>query len=191
LKLLYLSCGNKDGLIRISQGLHNHLKAQGVTHIWHVDSHGHDGNTWSKNLYNFAQQIFKTAANKLVIRVACGANEPYTDKNGNLWLPDEVKAPGASLSQPDGMTIGRMETFDVPNVAFPQIFQTKRYSMSAYEFNLPNGKYTVRLHFAETFADITGADQRVYSFTVQGQMPVKDFDLYKEAGGLYKAIASA
>ncbi|MBN2131767.1 MAG: hypothetical protein JW741_19865 [Sedimentisphaerales bacterium] len=59
LKLLYLSCGNKDGLIRISQGVHNYLKEQGVPHIWHVDSHGHDANTWSKNLYNFTQLIFK------------------------------------------------------------------------------------------------------------------------------------
>jgi len=196
LKLLYLSCGDKDGLIRISQGVHNYLKEQGVPHIWNVDSHGHDADTWSKNLYNFAQHIFKAvptlpappAAAKLVIRVACGAYQPYTDKNDNLWLPDEVKAPGASLSPLDGMTIERMETFEVPNVAFPQIFQTERYSMSAYEFNLPNGKYTVRLHFAETFTGITGVGQRVYSFAVQGQKPEKDFDIFKEAGGPYKAI---
>jgi enterochelin esterase-like enzyme len=62
LKLIYLSCGNKDGLIRISQGVHNYLKEHGVPHIWNVDSHGHDADTWSKNLYNFAQHIFKTDA---------------------------------------------------------------------------------------------------------------------------------
>ncbi len=59
LKLLYISCGNKDGLIRISQGVHTYLKEEGIPHIWHVDSHGHDDKTWSKNLYNFAQRIFK------------------------------------------------------------------------------------------------------------------------------------
>ena len=59
LKLLYLSCGNKDGLIRISQGVHNYLKEQNVPHIWHVDSHGHDAETWSKNLYYFVQLLFK------------------------------------------------------------------------------------------------------------------------------------
>lgn len=76
LKLLYLSCGNKDGLIRISQGVHNYLKEQDIPHIWHVDSHGHDADTWGKNLYNFAQHIFQAtvpADAKLVIRVACGA----------------------------------------------------------------------------------------------------------------------
>jgi len=200
LKLLWLACGNKDGLIRISQGVHNYLKEKNVPHVWHVDSNAHDGTEWANNLYLFAQHIFKAAAPtlpappavpavaKLVIRVACGAYQPYTDKNGNLWLPDEVKAPGASLSPLDGMTIERMETFEVPNVAFPQIFQTERYSMSAYEFNLPNGKYTVRLHFAETFTGITGVGQRVYSFAVQGQKPENDFDIFKEAGGPYKAI---
>ncbi|UCD51103.1 MAG: hypothetical protein JSW27_00435, partial [Phycisphaerales bacterium] len=59
LKLLYLSCGNKDGLIRISQRLHNHLKEQNVPHIWHVDSHGHDAETWGKNLYHFPRHLFK------------------------------------------------------------------------------------------------------------------------------------
>jgi enterochelin esterase-like enzyme len=59
LKLLYLSCGNQDGLIRISQGVHNHLKEHGVPHIWHVDSHGHDAETWSENLYHFAQHLFR------------------------------------------------------------------------------------------------------------------------------------
>ena len=200
LTLLWLACGNKDGLIRISQGVHNYLKEKSVPHIWHVDSNGHDATEWANNLYLFAQHIFMATpptlpappaapvADGLVIRVACGAYQPYTDKDGNLWLPDEVKAPGASLSPLDGMTIERAEQFEVPNVAFPQIFRTERYSMSAYEFNLPNGKYTVRLHFAECFTGITGIGQRVYSFAVHGQKPENDFDIYKEAGEPYRAI---
>jgi len=59
LKLLYISCGNKDGLIRISQGLHNYLKEHNIPHIWNVDSHGHDPDSWGKNLYHFAQHLFK------------------------------------------------------------------------------------------------------------------------------------
>jgi enterochelin esterase-like enzyme len=59
LKLLYLSCGNKDGLIRISQDLHAHLKAQGVPHVWNVDDEGHTPKTWASNLYHFAQRIFR------------------------------------------------------------------------------------------------------------------------------------
>jgi enterochelin esterase-like enzyme len=59
LKLLYLSCGNRDGLINISQGVHRYLKEHDVPHLWNVDDHGHDGETWGNNLYHFAQRIFR------------------------------------------------------------------------------------------------------------------------------------
>jgi enterochelin esterase-like enzyme len=59
LKLLYLSCGNKDGLINISQGVHAHLKKHDVPHVWNVDDHGHDGASWGSNLYHFAQKLFR------------------------------------------------------------------------------------------------------------------------------------
>ena len=59
LKLLYLSCGNKDGLISFSQGVHVYLKQQNVPHIWNVDNHIHDRETWASNLYYFAQRIFR------------------------------------------------------------------------------------------------------------------------------------
>jgi len=60
LKLLYLSCGNKDGLIRVSQGVHAYLKEKHVPHLWHVDGHAHDFEHWKKALYQFAQLVFKT-----------------------------------------------------------------------------------------------------------------------------------
>jgi enterochelin esterase-like enzyme len=58
LKLLYLACGNKDGLIRISQGVHAYLKDKGVPHIWNVDGHAHDATEWKNNLYYFVQRVF-------------------------------------------------------------------------------------------------------------------------------------
>jgi enterochelin esterase-like enzyme len=59
LKLLYLSCGNKDGLINFSQGVHRYLKEHDVPHLWNVDDHAHDGATWGSNLYIFAQRLFR------------------------------------------------------------------------------------------------------------------------------------
>jgi len=59
LKLIWLACGNKDGLIRISQAVHNYLKENGVSHIWHVDGNAHDTTEWDNNLYLFSQRIFK------------------------------------------------------------------------------------------------------------------------------------
>jgi len=59
LKVLWLGCGNKDGLIRVSQRVHQHLKEQGVSHVWHVDGNAHDDTEWANNLYLFVQHIFK------------------------------------------------------------------------------------------------------------------------------------
>jgi enterochelin esterase-like enzyme len=58
LRLLWISGGNKDGLISISQDMHVYLKQQGVPHIWHVDGNGHDPKHWQNSLYYFTQLIF-------------------------------------------------------------------------------------------------------------------------------------
>ena len=59
IKLLWISCGKKDGLIRISQGVHAYLKENNVPHIWHVDGNAHDPTHWKNSLYHFAQRIFR------------------------------------------------------------------------------------------------------------------------------------
>ena len=59
IKLLYLSCGNQDGLMRISKGVHTYLKENDVPHIWHVDGNGHDATHWRNSLYHFSQLIFR------------------------------------------------------------------------------------------------------------------------------------
>jgi enterochelin esterase-like enzyme len=59
LKLLFLSCGNKDGLIRISQGVHTYLKENNVPHTWHVDGNAHDAKHWKNTLYHFLQHVFR------------------------------------------------------------------------------------------------------------------------------------
>ncbi len=59
LKMLWLSVGNKDGLIRISQGVHAYLKKENIPHIWNVDSHAHDPTEWKNNLYYFLQKVFR------------------------------------------------------------------------------------------------------------------------------------
>jgi len=59
LRLLWLSCGNRDGLIAISQGLHRYLTEHAVPHVWNVDGNAHDSAEWANNLYHFAQRTFR------------------------------------------------------------------------------------------------------------------------------------
>jgi enterochelin esterase-like enzyme len=59
LELLMLTCGSKDGLMNISQGLHAYLKQHDVPHVWHVDGHAHDPAHWRSALHGFVQRLFR------------------------------------------------------------------------------------------------------------------------------------
>jgi enterochelin esterase-like enzyme len=59
IKLLFITCGSKDNLIRISQGVHRFLTKNDMKHVWHVDGHGHDPAHWSSSLYWFSQYVFQ------------------------------------------------------------------------------------------------------------------------------------
>jgi len=59
LKLLWISCGDQDGLISFSQKLHAYLKENNVPHIWHLDSGKHEFKVWKNDLYLFSQLLFK------------------------------------------------------------------------------------------------------------------------------------
>ncbi|MDB5385779.1 MAG: putative esterase [Planctomycetaceae bacterium] len=60
LRLLYVACGDKDGLFRISQGVHNRLDEKKIPHLYNVISGGgHDFKVWKSDLYHFAQLLFQ------------------------------------------------------------------------------------------------------------------------------------
>jgi enterochelin esterase-like enzyme len=59
LSLLWVSCGNEDGLFGISSGVHDYLAAQGVPHTWYIDAGAHTFPVWKNDLYYFAGLIFK------------------------------------------------------------------------------------------------------------------------------------
>jgi enterochelin esterase-like enzyme len=59
LRLLWVSCGDTDGLMRISKALHEALEEKKVPHVWHVDSGGHTWPVWKTDLYLLAQMLFR------------------------------------------------------------------------------------------------------------------------------------
>ena len=68
----------------------------------------------------------------------------------------------------------------------PDLFLSEHWGMRAFSCEIPNGKYLAKLYFAETYEDITGPSQRVFSFNVQGH-EFKDFDIWARAGGSKRA----
>jgi enterochelin esterase-like enzyme len=62
LKLLYVACGDQDGLLRISQGVHRMLDEKQVPHQYLVIPGGkHDFHVWKSDLYRFSQLLFRAS----------------------------------------------------------------------------------------------------------------------------------
>ena len=125
-----------------------------------------------------APAVAAPATPTAAVRIKAGATAPYTDSKGNVWLPDQGFV--------DGDTVDRGSDMQIANTQDQAIYRTERYGMSSFSYKLPNGKYIVKLYFAETYEDISGAGQRVFSFNVAGH-EFKDFDVWAKAGGAKRA----
>ncbi|CAN5452069.1 hypothetical protein BH10BAC2_BH10BAC2_33880 [soil metagenome] len=59
LKLLWISCGDADGLISFSKRMHDYLQKHDVPHIYYIEPGVHDFKVWKNGLYMFSQFLFK------------------------------------------------------------------------------------------------------------------------------------
>jgi hypothetical protein len=116
-------------------------------------------------------------AAKNAIRIKAGVTAPMKDEAGVTWLADQGFADGETTDRPG---------IEITNTKTPSVYLTERYSMTQFTQKLPNGKYIVKLHFAETYEGIEGPGQRVFTFNVEGR-DFKDFDVWVKAGGPRRA----
>ena len=118
LKLLWLSCGNKDGLIRISQRTQQYLKKNDIPHVWNVDGNGHDPTHWRNNLYHFAQLVFNDEAAKAALTRSVRTEEaPPADKSAPAT---EASRPATTL--PEGITDDfKPASTNQPGREYPQV----------------------------------------------------------------------
>ncbi len=116
LKLLWISCGDKDGLISNSKRTHDYLKANNVPHIYYVDHGYHDFKVWKNSLYMFSQLLFKPV------------DTSAFDKISNVGRPAESNVRGAKYPQllPDGRAIFRIKAPEAQKV---QLDFGKKYDM--------------------------------------------------------------
>lgn len=59
LKLLWISCGDADGLMPFSKRTSDYLRENKIPHIFYIEPGGHDFKVWKNDLYIFSQLIFK------------------------------------------------------------------------------------------------------------------------------------
>ena len=112
-----------------------------------------------------------------------------------LTLPVRLSASGAEgftsdEAYTDGETSKNDAAIDVTaaHAAPAAVYQAERYGTPLlYTLPVPpGGPYTVRLHFAELFDD--GPGMRIENVSINGTRVLTDFEIFKAAGGLNKAV---
>jgi enterochelin esterase-like enzyme len=109
LKLLWISCGDKDRLISFSQRTHDYLQAVYVPHIYYVEPGYHDFKVWKNDLYMFSQLLFKAVDTSLFVQYSNIAARAETNVRSAQYpqiLSDSrayfsIKAPEAQKVQLD------------------------------------------------------------------------------------------
>jgi enterochelin esterase-like enzyme len=123
LKLLWISCGDKDGLITYSKRTHDYLVTNQVPHIYQVIPGGyHDFKVWKQNLYMFAQLVFKPVTPALIEQYS---NIPAEQPKA---VPASTNIPGAQYPQilPDNKVLFRIKAPEAQKV---QVDLGKKYDM--------------------------------------------------------------
>jgi enterochelin esterase-like enzyme len=109
LKLLWISCGDNDGLITFSQRTHDYLNANDVPHIYYIEPGVHDFKVWKNSLFMFSQLLFKPVDVSKFNKYSVVGIPPSSNIRGVKYpqiLPDSraifrVKAPDAQKVQLD------------------------------------------------------------------------------------------
>jgi hypothetical protein len=83
-------------------------------------------------------------ASENVVRILCGANEPYQDHNGNVWTADRYFSGGSSMANVTPVTDSQPTSDD------QALYQHGREGGDfSYAIPVPSGLYAIRLKFAE------------------------------------------
>ena len=104
LKLLWISCGDKDGLLPFSKRTHDYLFENNVPHVYYLEPGYHDFKVWKNGLYMFSQFLFKPVNTESLTKYSLLGTPSVTNINNAQYpqvLPSnravfKVKAPNAN-----------------------------------------------------------------------------------------------
>ena len=127
------------------------------------------------------------------LRVDAGNTAEYKDRNGKIWERDRMYR-GASkfgFIGHGGDIVDRGWKTPIANTSEPRIYQTERWGMRGFVAEVPDGLYTVILHFAETYKPIEDEGARVFGVALEGRTVMTDFDVLREAGEPQRAVVKS
>jgi hypothetical protein len=107
----------------------------------------------------------------------------YIDFYGRTWSADQAYTPG-SFGYVDGKTYATTKA--ISGTTDPALYQTERWGLTAYKFDVPNGAYRVELLIDEIYDARPGI--RVFDVLIQGETVLANFCPGQVAGGINRAL---
>lgn len=161
LKLLWISCGDKDNLITFSRRTHEYMKKNNVPHIYYIEHGYHDFKVWKNGLYMFSQMLFKPV-------------DPSTFESINkAGTPAESNVRSAQYPQitPDSRAIFRTKAPEAQKV---QLDLARKYDMKKNSdgiWEITTDSLTEGFHYYSLIIDgVAVADPASESFYGMGRM---------------------
>ena len=135
------------------------------------------GITSSDSLPDDPEIVLDQGMLDLPIRINAGGEE-FVSAAGVTYLSDTLF---------DGESRTATHLVDISEATLKSLYQSERWGKDfSYRFNVPNGKYRIKLHFAEIYWGIAG--KRVMDVIVQDSLLLDDMDVFVEGGGKNQAF---
>ena len=114
------------------------------------------------------------------IRVNIGGAK-VKDKKGNVWQAEKNYSPGSWGGVGNAGSDLLTTKEKIAGTDNQTLFQSMRSGEKlAYRFDVPNGTYTVRILFAETYWESNDAEQM--AIQIQGKEVLNGFNIFSEVG---------
>ena len=144
--------------------------------------HLHLSSNKSRGLLNGIEIVPDAAGLMHPVRIVAG-DSPRITAGEKLWHPDRYFRGGRKVTR----------TNSILGTAEPDLFKGERHGNFVYTIPVARGKYRVTVWFAETYFGLSnpgggGTGSRVFNVNCGERALLKNFDIYKEAGGENRAI---
>lgn len=132
----------------------------------------------NNRVFNETGKVFNdvfSEARELGIKTCIGTETPLSIPK---YILDKQVSPSGTV-QAEGGSVARYGN-PIANTEDDALYQSVRYNLSGYRFEVPDGRYTVTLKFSEVAYDTVGA--RVFDVLLQNKPVIEALDIFDRVG---------
>jgi spore coat protein CotH len=130
-------------------------------------------------------EVISQAPPTLSIRFNVGSDQPYTDREGHVYLPDQEWTPQTQAGYIGGYPVSA--ALPVGGTPDNALYERQRRDWQEYRFSdIPNGAYLVTLRFSQiAVLNDHGPLYSVFDVAIENQTILDDLNVFSQVGSSY------